>query len=62
MRIAVFVLCFSVAWALPWRPASLNLRRVIGAYNLVSREYAGQLTPYALVRAYSKVSLWCPWT
>ena len=58
----MFVLCFSAALALPWRPASINLRRVIGAYNLVSREYEGRLTPYALVRAYSKVGLLCSWT
>ena len=59
MRIALFVFCFFLSSALAgpnWVPANMNLRRVIGAYNLVKREYDGILRPYNFLNAFSKVS------
>ena len=53
----VFGLFLSSALAGPnWMPANMKLRRVLGAYYLVKREYDGILRPYNFLNAFSKVS------
>ena len=63
MKTAVFIFGLFLASALAgpdWIPASLNLRRVIGAYTLVKHEFEGVLDPYVLLEGYTKVSMQVP--